>query len=85
MSEYANKSFENPKWIMKNVIFLFTLWKTIIFLFGSNSGFAIIHSKGFDKVLFVFEFCVYYRLESILSNGDIFENDIPQHRWLFEL
>ena len=24
-------------------------------------------------------------LESIQSNGDIFENDIPQHRWLFEL
>ena len=24
-------------------------------------------------------------LESIQSNGDIFESDIPQHRWLFEL
>ena len=27
----------------------------------------------------------WYLLESIQSNGDIFENDIPQHRWLFEL
>ena len=24
-------------------------------------------------------------LESIQSNGDIFESDIPQHQWLFEL
>ena len=24
-------------------------------------------------------------LEYIQSNGDIFENSIPQHRWLFEL
>ena len=33
----------------------------------------------------LFAITVLLQLESIQSNGDIFENDIPQHRWLFEL
>ena len=43
MSEYANKIFENPIWIMKNIVFVFTLSMSTLFrLLGSNSVIAMI-------------------------------------------